>query len=204
MDKALMDAFDAAVREAAGWLPRTRVYSASLTVPTPEAAFESYRVRKRTYRRNVTKSAWPDACVRCGTLGTAASSGWPASAEAVYGNGCLVGVRATLPAARRWVRELSRIVPGGEFREEALRDSDGRPENARIRASKPWRRLSWLLGACSQCEWTTRHRAEALARLAAARADGRAFLPGIGWATVSEVEKMYGYLELPPYVRDSA
>lgn len=198
-----MDAFDAAIREAAGWLPRTRVYSASLTVPTPETVFESYRVRKRTHRRNSTRSAWPDACVRCGTPCCSTSVGWPASVEVVRGNGCTMGVRATLPAARRWVRELARLVPG-DFREEALSDSDGRPENARIRAAKPWRRPAMLGWACSQCERTVEYRASALARLAAARTDGRAFLPGVGWTPVSEVEAMYGYLERPPYNRDSA
>lgn len=197
-----MDAFDAAVVEAAGWLPRVRAARTSLTVPVPETTSKSYRTGGRKYQVNATKSAWPDVCVRCGTPTGWPTCGWPLGAECLYGNGCAIGVSATLPATRRWICSLARLIPEATIVEE-VSNSDGRAENAQIRAAKPWRRLSQLSYACAQCAQTASRAQNWRLILATARRDGSVRLYG-RTLSLADAEREYGFAERPPYNRDSA
>ena len=115
MDKALMDAFDAAVVEAAGWLPRVRVVRTSLAVPVPETTFKPYWTRGRKHQMNATRSAWPDVCVRCGVPTGWPKCGWPIGAQRLCGNRCTIGVSATLHdngVSADWFSNLVRVVGG--------------------------------------------------------------------------------------------
>jgi hypothetical protein len=193
----LMDAFDAAVLEAAGWLPKIRVAATSLVVPVPDV---TYKVTSRTRRMNTTKSAWPNVCVRCGTPTGWPTCGWPLGATILRANGCLIGVRATLPATRHWIRVLAPLIPEATLVESAVLDLDGRAENARIRAAKPWRRPARLKYACLQCEQASKNARTWRAILAAARRDGSVFLYG-RMLSASEAEREYGFVERDPWTR---
>lgn len=135
--------YDAALAEAAGWLPRFRVTTGLLRVPIPETVWEM----RSGFRVNATPSAIPYFCFRCGLeISGGDIRGWPYSVRSTC-DGKHVIYRVSLPAARIWLQTLVELIPGAEYGEQPYAE-DARAENKKLRALKPWR--SFLRWDCLQ------------------------------------------------------
>ena len=135
--------YDAALAEAAGWLPRFRVTTGMLRVPIPQTVWET----RSGFRVNATPPAIPYFCFRCGLeISGGDIRGWPYSVRSTC-DGKHVIYRVSLPAARIWLQTLVELIPGAEYGEQPYAE-DARAENKKLRARKPWR--SFLRWDCLQ------------------------------------------------------
>lgn len=84
---------------------------------------------------------------------------------------------ATLPATRAYLQalaqELQRLGCPVAFSVRPVEDTDGRGENRRIRAAKPWRSLRWL--DCGGCTQAAAHLVARRSDIAFARVAGGAY-----------------------------
>jgi hypothetical protein len=125
--------YDAALAEAAGWLPRFRVTTGVLSVPIPPTVWDT----RHGFKVNATPPAIPHLCWRCGLeISGGDICNVPASVTCIY-EGMLVGFRTSLPAARAWLQALVEVIPGARYRESPCRD-DAREENKNLKSRKPW------------------------------------------------------------------
>ncbi len=128
--------YDAALAEAAGWLPRFRVATGTLSVPIPRTVWDT----SHGCRVNVTPSAMPYLCFRCGLEISGGDICGIPSSFARLSDEAHVGYTATLPAARALLRAHAGLVPGARYTERPHR-GDAAAENEKLRAQKPWRQL---------------------------------------------------------------
>jgi hypothetical protein len=128
--------YDAALAEAAGWLPRFRAVTGTLSVPISKTVWDT----RRGLRVNVTPSAMPYLCFRCGLEISGGDICGIPNSFARFPDETHVGYTATLPAARALLRALVELVPGARYAERPYK-GEAASENENLRARKPWRKL---------------------------------------------------------------